>query len=637
MRKRRNMKIFKKFLAALIAAVMAFAVMAFAACDSGSKDPTDPGNGGTNNGGGTETKTPAELLLSAVEAATSYIEISANSETESTEVIYTASSPTAQKPETAESAQSAEKYEFSGKADLKSGNADVQLNVTFSSGDESEKYIEYYFLRNWNSFSCSAAPDEDGNVTEITDFSKAELEYGGDYNETLNDYIKDIIGGDVGGGMPATDASQSEIDLGNLTGPAFMGVNSFAVNLAVAAGTLEVNGGVYTVDFIKTLNKIWSDISAVVTALDENTTVGDLLANGTVKKYVSLITELVPAQTLYDIICEAVEGQNSQVQLMLAFLQEIKPDKDSTTYDYIVKLVKSNGFKVLLNNLFKAQGAPSDVFVTTVDQTKLGDLLALFDMNLDGVKAMLDKLPFEISDSKLTIKTDGKEIVYNQLKLGYTLKDGKLTDQSISVSYDSNSKKIRPNINVGDEEVTYEITEITQSVETSTSWSYVESAATLTDIGGCTVVKYEEWNGYVDGENGCELRFDPGYYDDDNYWYNGNSVCLNVTPQVDAQGNVTGLYVDGDKENPVVNGGTYTLNMEVEVFNYATNERTTEKVDFIIVFLMENYDYEYMIEINTDGNVRMDNGYFVKQYEYLAYNSNVAKILAGTPDWHLAG
>ena len=159
----------------------------------------------------------------------------------------------------------------------------------------------------------------------------------------------------------------------------------------------------------------------------------------------------------------------------------------------------------------------------------------------------------------------------------------------------------------------------------------------VTDISGCTVVKYEEWNGYVDGENGCELRFDPGYYDDDNYRYNGNSVCLNVTPQVDAQGNVTGLYVDGDKENPVVNGGTYTLNMEVEVFNYATNERTTEKVDFIIVFLMENYDYEYMIEINTDGNVRMDNGYFVKQYEYLAYNSNVAKILAGTPDWHLAG
>ncbi len=159
----------------------------------------------------------------------------------------------------------------------------------------------------------------------------------------------------------------------------------------------------------------------------------------------------------------------------------------------------------------------------------------------------------------------------------------------------------------------------------------------VTDIGGCTVVKHEEWYGYVDGENGCQLRFDPGYYDDDNYWYIGDSVYLNVTPQVDAQGNVTGLYVEGDKENPVVNGGTYTLNLEVEVFNCETNESATENVDFVVVFLLEERNYEYMIKMNTDKNAYLDYGYFDQQYEYLSYNSNVSKILAGNPDWQLVG
>lgn len=646
------MKIFKKFLAALVAVVMAFGIFAFAACDKDDKnDKTDgttngdTGNGDTGNGGGSTTKTPAELLLEAVDKASSYIELTAESTNVTNTESYTLPSLTDEKPSTTKKSESTTSIIISGKANVETGNADLTYACSENEGEEEENSLVYYFLRDWKMFSCAAEPDEEtGEVEEITDFSETILYYGGELSEMVSGFIS-LIYGKIGGGMaaPATLAEQPSLDVGALASPALGKVNTVLVRLAVAADTLEVNNGVYSVDVIKTLNKAWTEISAVVEALDENTTVGDVLANATVKKYLSVFTELVPAQTLYNVAVESIKSLSSAMQTALSFLADIKPDEGSTTYDYLVKLISSNGVKSLLNTILQAKlGASQEIFSTTLDKAKVNDLLALAEMDVASVKAMLEALPFEISDEKLIVTIEGEKettsITYTELKLGYTVADGKLTEQTLSVKYNQEDKEVdRYGFGVGSEmHYTYSIWEASTSAETTASLKYVDSAATLADLSKCNVVKAEEWQGYIDGETGRMLYVNVSHFSNDEYEYKESTVYLNVTAKVNEQDEVVGVYVNGDKEHPVVDGDSYTFTAEdVWVIDKNTQDAQQDDVELTVVFTITVKEDKVVVELTTEDGADVDYSNIYMDHDVTYYTSTMSKILAGKPDWTL--
>ena len=633
------MKIFKKFLAAIIAMVMAFAVFAFAACKTDDNDNggTNGGNEGTEGGnGGTNTKTPAQQLLEAVDKSTSYVEISAEYSYVSRYENYTLSSLDEEKPAETTVRNTTDTQSISGHVDIEKGNGDITTVYSEENtrGGEVETYggTSYMFLRGWHAFG--GAPEDE---EEVTDYSKLSLQYLGNLNEQLGSAIAGITGGSQGnpdGNRPAALAEAPGLDAGALALPAVIKANSVLVNLAVAADTLEVKDGVYTVDVIKTLNKVYTEISAVVNALDENTTVGEVLSNKTVEKYLSAITAVVPAETVYSLVCSALDEMSPAMKEMLSFIPGIKPDENSTTYDYIVKLVSSDEVKTLVNGLLEKQGAPAEaLFTTTLDKAKLNDVLALAEMSVAGVKEMVKNLPVEFADGKLTITSKGERsesvTVYKELSLGYTVKDGTLTGQTVSAKFDNEGKEHRSmsfNPEGGEQVTIYDIDEYSDIVTMTTSLTYVNSAAALVDISGCTVEKSEEWRGFVDGDTtSSPVRIYPHeHIDQDLYYYNGQSIDLTVAIKVE-DGEVVGLKVN---DQLLDEDGTYRIN-DVEVQEYV-EDGPSVTTNITIIFDITYEVTESYVNIYVNDNYR---GYVSKKRGETYYSTTVSKILSGTPDW----
>lgn len=660
------MKVFKKFLAALIAVAMAFATLAFAAC--GKDESGNDGDDGKNNGdtGIIDASSPAGKLLTAVAAAPSNAEFTAGFSEVGDHEFYLVSTPDGEKPAETQTLHLDDATSVTGKADLENGDADVTSKHTEQSKWDSpdaetdvKEYEGYNFLRDWHAFGCDAPRDDaTGKVKPITDFTNTELAYLGNLNEILGD-----LAGQIGAKpeQPVALSAQSApetgatgigaADITALATPALAQVNSLLIKLAVAADALKEDNGVYTVDLIKTLNKFYTDIAAAVNSLNDNTTVGDLLSNASLKKYLSLITETVPAQTVYEAVSGLVKTQSSEMQLLLSFLTDIKPDANSATYDYLVKLISSNGLQAFINTMLKAQtGAEQDVFTTTLDKAKVKDLLAMAGTDIATVKAMLTNLPFEISDTQLKVKivTKAEEGDYNDLdqtvtftevKLGYTVADGKLTGQT--ASFKSKSDIIQIFANENDESgsyggnMRYERIEIVDNMEASASITYTATAPALTDISGCKVSKEEGGYGFADGYGYVELRFNP---QDFGYNCKEDDIFVSLTAKVDASGDVVGVYVNYDNENPVADGTKYTLSKDIWVLDESTDppQSSQQKVQFDLIFNIEQVDSETVrVTMSNDKGEMLDVNYIGAVYMYNYYTSTVAKILSGNPDWTL--
>lgn len=365
-----------------------------------------------------------------------------------------------------------------GKIDVKNGNGDfvarssatntstgADRNTEISGRNDSTLY--YYFLRDWNDFLYESLDRQ-----EVTDFTGKELSYGSsmkiDWEEILGQL--GLIGGSSDAGSYASEASSPMLpDLstlpqtGDLACLALPEVNLTLINLAAAANTLNNENGVYSIDLIKTVQTVITEVGSVVSSLKDETTVGDILNNATVKKYFSVITELIPVETVKTTVSTVIDGlaANEDIKPMLLYIQQdlnaIKTITASTTYDYIISLVGSQNLVNIINTvitLTQGQGAAagevaSGTFLTkTLDKYTVSEILALVNaivqtndmppITLDVVKNAYELYVKPVCDGEtITIdNTINMNSAITELSLEYKVENGKLASQKVNFAFE---------------------------------------------------------------------------------------------------------------------------------------------------------------------------------------------------------
>lgn len=328
------MKIFKKFLAALIAAVMALGVFAFAACDDGKTGE----NEGDGEGPGGNAPTTAQLLTAVKSQQIKYFEVSASSSTSTVS------------PATVLSEDS-----YNAKFNLDDYDADIKSYSAVSDGTELVKDYNYDFVRGGYVFNNVSYESLNKGEVEPENFSAIPLSFTPE------------------AGVDSTMIAAVPAVINN--------ANYALLSFADVAGALTVSGGKATVDLNKAIYNVVKDVEAVVNRLEETTTVGDILNNENIRKYLSVFTEMIPATTVaagvamlpglvdmltgLDLSDETVAAQFGELAGYIGMAQAlltgvsfddfaaVVPDAGSATYDYILKLLGSDALKGIANKLFE--------------------------------------------------------------------------------------------------------------------------------------------------------------------------------------------------------------------------------------------------------------------------------------------
>ena len=290
-------KMFKTLLAVIIAVVMSLAVLAIAGCDK-KNDDTPPA------GSGTLSADNSKLINTDYKAISADINL-ANSE---------------------------EGIKISLKANL-DGSADFTM-AGFGSG-----YF-YAFVRDWKVYMAETE-------TETTDFTSAELE--GLFD--INDVIKGILE------MDEVVLPDNVVDLINIDDGVkgtLGAVNYFVLGLAEASGAVTESNGTVTADLNLAVYNAVKDIKEAVDTITAETTVGQLLANEKLAKYLKIFTELVKPEEVLDLLKETVDSvKNSpdvsaevkaMAQQISSLLDACQPEEGSSTLEYILKLLTDLGY-----------------------------------------------------------------------------------------------------------------------------------------------------------------------------------------------------------------------------------------------------------------------------------------------------
>lgn len=454
------MKVYKKITALAVALTMGCSVVAFAACT-----PKDEEETGNNN---LPTGTPAQAIdttfSSALEEAKNYLSLNYTNKMTGTEVNTVTENGALKSTETTTYERN---MAISGKVDLQNGNADLlaKLVSTYESTDKNKDFTSqlqynnstsYAFIRDWNAFTYDT-PDN----KEVTDFTGVQLEYGSslkiDWEEILGQFIPTDGDSDTydaeSSGSPIPDLSVLP-QTGDLVSLGLLGENVVLVRLAAAANTLNNKNGVYSIDLIETFDAIINEVGSVVAALEEKNTVGDILNNAIIKKYFSVITELVPVETVKDTVATAIKAVSANENLQ-SVMPQIKNDLNalktinaSTTYDYIVSLVSSQNLVNILNTLFGSmQGVAAAssssggaLFTKTLDKYTVGDVLSTLnavaqsDVSLKDLQVAYKYLMQSICDGEKINLGGGSAIT--GLGVEYTLENGKLASQKVNFAFE---------------------------------------------------------------------------------------------------------------------------------------------------------------------------------------------------------
>lgn len=402
-------KVFKTLLAAILAVVMSVTLFAFAGCgDEDNKDGNDKNNGGT-----TQVSNEDKLLATEYSALELEATVGIGDEGE---------------------------YDVAAKVNL-DGNADISVKALGKGENAGDDFFMYFFMRGWKVYGTFTEAEE-------TDFSAAELEGFVDINQVL----ESVLGG-TGVELPENIASKLELD--KAVDEVLDLVNYLVLNLGKAANAVTEANNSLTVDLNKLMFNAVTDIKGVVNGLTNDTTVGQILANENLKKYVKVITELVTPEELVATLVEAIdgaaggEGVPAEATAIIAqvktLLNTVKPDANSSTYDYIVKLV---GSQELVNLINQAMGAPEGTGLTKkLTEFKVSELLALADkeeLTLDSLKTMVNQYASIVTATALTFGEDSKaealKVVY-AYEGDYSLKSmaftGKITIEGMLMDIDA--------------------------------------------------------------------------------------------------------------------------------------------------------------------------------------------------------
>lgn len=352
------MKLFKKIAAVALALCTGASVFAFSACDSdkpfgGLFPPAGDGSTDDDNNAGDlpdGEKGDREAFFASLAAQP---DSAAAFETEigysTTKSIYRGSSPTNKVV-----VSSITDDIFSrGKADLVGGDVDLSVldskTEVVGSSSASDNFVSYFFRRDGHEFVSRKK-----GTALVDNYSGLTFTYGGEAE--FEDDIAEIF--QI---LPKF--------------PAEAPANFLVARLADTVGALKVGKTSASIDVNAMLYKIATDFQTVLKGVNADTTVGTLLENATVKKYLSVFTELVPVENVAslvsnlkyaDMISAGITDDKlekwgitrEQFEKFAAKfdgvdfskLSEIQPDEKSTTYDYIVKLLKSDELKDVINS-----------------------------------------------------------------------------------------------------------------------------------------------------------------------------------------------------------------------------------------------------------------------------------------------
>lgn len=464
----------KKILALSLATVMTSGLFVVAAVGCGDDDDSDPNKG--------STKESTALLNSMLAQEFAALSADVNADITITEETYEYDNDT--KGKKLDSTQHTMNMVETTKMNLKDANADITVKMT---ADKDVAEYTYAFLRNFHFFDYDAL--ESGEVKNWN--NNITLNYGGnafDEMELDNPMLGEFIGGAMGDAFGEAYSTDLKVCTYTLT------------KLADSFGALKIEKNKATIDVNAMAYGMATQITAVLNKLDDNTTVGDLLKEPAIKNVLMSITELFPVTEVKAAIDEIVKSLPDEVKGTLTAVDIdlskifVAPDKNSTTYDYILKIL---GSQELLNAVNKAlqSAIPSDSAMSgvpvglteTFDKMKISAILQMADapIKVTDLKDFVTPYLQGITKTNFTLTVDEEgTFTLSDASIVYTLSGNKVTKQDISAkfsmlstSYGDGSNRIREYTTAGTATATIE---------------YSATEYTLADISNCKTQQHAE-------------------------------------------------------------------------------------------------------------------------------------------------
>ncbi len=483
----------KKLIALSLATTMTGSLVAIAACGCDSDD-TDSGTPGTGS-----TTQSTILLNSMLSQDFNAIAVNADVKINGSAKVYANDNGTKGKllQEGTETIGMSE----TGKFNLKSGDADITVKST--NNDKTSSH-EYMFLRNWHAFDYDAL--DNGMVTNWG--SNVTLNYSGNPFDSLTEegsptwsqYLPTIFGEMVS-------------ELTNTT------TKTYTYSIAKIADsfnglTIDSKQKTATIDLNATVYGAVTAIGEVLSSINDNTTIGDILKTDAVKNILMSVTELFPATEIKSAFDEVLQSLPVEIKQMIDSMGIdlskifVAPDKNSTTYDYLVKIISSEELKNAINKIIQfamqQQGVTGGIgfgLTDTLDKMKVAPLFQMagisvtdiarsfkdytkqitkdsFVINLPDENGESDNLspsPYDAArETTSTVTITGANIVY-------TLSDdNKVSKQDISATCAHTFTEVY-NEEIEDYNMTYVI---------KGTLEYAATDYTLADISNCKTAEY---------------------------------------------------------------------------------------------------------------------------------------------------
>lgn len=416
----------KKFLTILMAFLTAVSVFSFSACGNSSGNTPDydnSQNGGDNSGdkdddndgGGSGGQDKPEISVETFLNQVFNREITVIGYTSSHSSVlqdgyFEAGSETPVILKSGTKERSAE-----GKIDLKSGNMDF-YEYAAEESKSSLKPVGEKYLRGWEYFYG-------GNG--------GELIYGGNIIENIGDmFEKPDLPFKLPLDFPVFDLN----GFFSLAGGLFSGTaNYILLSVANSFEALTLKEGEATVDLNKFAFNLLEGVKELVQSLDENSTVGDILTNETFKKLFAPVTEIVSPSDLKTLLSMLIAragfgGLLEQFGIKYdldSLLPE--PDEQSTTYDYILKIIGSEELKRLINALIIVSAKPgTNVFLLpdTIDNIRLDVIIRVFKLGENTIEQIKEELTFLLETNMAD--TTQEKLYYDGGETALTAEDGKI-------------------------------------------------------------------------------------------------------------------------------------------------------------------------------------------------------------------
>lgn len=225
--------------------------------------------------------------------------------------------------------------------------------------------------------------------------------------------------------------------------------NYILMSLAKSFDAYTQDGDTITIDGNKLAFNIKNKLIAVKDGLKDTTTIKELLDNETVKAILSSIVDVFSAEELAALLKYGrffTLGLNGgQIYKWLSVIDKVKPDENSTAYDYIKKLITSDETYAVLSKAVEEQAGVK--LPAKIQDLTLGFMLDTIrkGYTVENLKEDLTEYCFKAmensTETKFVYSYSDYLYEFSNVKATYTVANGKIVKQNAVIqwsrSYDS--------------------------------------------------------------------------------------------------------------------------------------------------------------------------------------------------------